>query len=52
MLCDGVVGRVIFSGADKLYDLWTPKTAMPRILEKCQTNSRKILCDGKHKLLV
>ncbi|KAM0891281.1 hypothetical protein ACQ4PT_026507 [Festuca glaucescens] len=49
VLCDAEVGVVIFSSAGKLYDFWTPKTTLPRILEKYQTNSGKILWDEKHK---
>ncbi|CAM0955430.1 unnamed protein product [Alopecurus aequalis] len=49
VLCDAEVGVVIFSSAGKLYDFCTPGTKIPRILEKYQTNSGKILWDEKHK---
>ncbi|KQK06172.1 MADS-box transcription factor 4-like isoform X2 [Brachypodium distachyon] len=49
VLCDAEVGVVIFSSAGKLHDFCSPKTTLPRILEKYQTNSGKILWDEKHK---
>lgn len=45
MLCHGVVGLVILSGAGKLYDLCTPKTAYANC-------GSRILCEEKHKVLV
>nr|AMO12832.1 PISTILLATA-like MADS-box transcription factor PI-1 [Lithachne humilis] len=51
VLCDAEVGVVIFSSAGKLYDYCSPKTTLPRISEKYQTNSGKILWDEKHKSL-
>nr|ABG90947.1 PI [Joinvillea ascendens] len=51
VLCDAEVGVVIFSSAGKLYDYCSPKTTLPKILEKYQTNSGKILWDDKHKSL-
>nr|ASZ79966.1 MADS4 [Bambusa multiplex] len=51
VLCDAEVGVVIFSSVGKLYDYCSPKTTLPRILEKYQTNSGKILWDEKHKSL-
>nr|AHM92064.1 MADS-box protein 4 [Phyllostachys edulis] len=51
VLCDAQVGVVIFSSVGKLYDYCSPKTTLPKILEKYQTNSGKILWDEKHKSL-
>ncbi|KAL6620274.1 hypothetical protein ACP70R_035413 [Stipagrostis hirtigluma subsp. patula] len=51
VLCDAEVGVVIFSSGGKLYDYCSPRTTLPRILEKYQTNSGKILWDEKHKSL-
>ncbi|CAN6346780.1 unnamed protein product [Urochloa humidicola] len=51
VLCDAEVGVVIFSSGGKLYDYCSPRTSLSRILEKYQTNSGKILWDGKHKSL-
>nr|AMO12829.1 PISTILLATA-like MADS-box transcription factor PI-1 [Pharus virescens] len=51
VLCDAEVGVVIFSSAGKLYDFYSPRTTLPKILEKYQTNSGKILWDDKHKSL-
>nr|ABG90946.1 PI1 [Streptochaeta angustifolia] len=51
VLCDAEVGVVVFSSAGKLYDYCSPKTTLPKILEKYQANSGKILWDEKHKSL-
>lgn len=52
MQCDGVVSLVIFSVADKLYDFWTPKTALSRIIDKVHTNSRKTPCEAQVSFLI
>ncbi|XP_062224491.1 MADS-box transcription factor 2-like [Phragmites australis] len=49
VLCDAEVGIVIFSSGGKLYDYYSPRTRLSRILEKYQTNSGKILWDERHK---
>nr|AMO12844.1 PISTILLATA-like MADS-box protein [Ecdeiocolea monostachya] len=51
VLCEAEVGVVIFSSAGKLYDFCSPKTSLPKILEKYQSNSGRILWDEKHKSL-
>nr|AMO12839.1 PISTILLATA-like MADS-box protein [Elegia elephantina] len=51
VLCNAEVSVVIFSSAGKLYEFCSPRTTLPKMLEKYQNNSGKKLWDAKHESL-